>query len=81
MGWLVGIAALVGVSVAIGLVSPRRTKRRGAAQEPVADDREALWTSDALARLGTPETVADLVAQDRADELRALGYEGDIPER
>jgi len=45
----------------------------GGAQEP-------LWTPAALARLGTQETIADLVAQGRADELRGLGYRGDLPE-
>lgn len=54
-----------------------------APRPPIAEretgGEEQLWTPDALARLGTPETVADLVAQGRADELRGLGYQGELP--
>ena len=32
-----------------------------------------------LARLGTPDTVAELVDQGRGDELRGLGYDGELP--
>ena len=37
------------------------------------------WTAEHLARYGTETSIADLAAQGRADELRGLGYEGDIP--
>ena len=40
-----------------------------------------LWSAEALAEHGTSDTVAELAAQGRADELRGLGYEGDIPDR
>lgn len=39
------------------------------------DDPE-LWTVEAVQRYGTPDTVADLASQGRADELRGLGYDG-----
>ena len=73
------IAALVfGGALVAGLATPRRpaSKRRAPAAPP---DEEELWTPEALARLGTPETAADLVAQGRAEELRGLGYSGDLP--
>jgi hypothetical protein len=73
------IAALVfGAALVAGLVSPRGAATRRA-PPPTAADEEELWTADALARLGTPDTVADLVAEGRADELRGLGYTGDLP--
>jgi hypothetical protein len=75
--WL--IAALIfGGALIAGLATPRRTtSKRSAPPEP--RDEEELWTADTLARLGTPDTVADLVAQGRADELRGLGYSGKLP--
>jgi hypothetical protein len=75
--WLI-LAVLVVGAVVAGILSPGRPapKREMPMAEPKED--EALWTPDALARLGTPETVTDLVAQGRAEELRGLGYEGDL---
>jgi hypothetical protein len=76
--WLILAVLLVGAVVA-GILSPGRPLPKR--EMPMADpgEDEAPWAPDALARLGTPETVADLVAQGRADELRGLGYEGDLP--
>ena len=72
------IAALVfGGAFVAGLVMPRGAANKRPA--PFAPDEEEHWTPDALARLGTPETVAELVAQSRADELRGLGYGGELP--
>lgn len=63
----------------MGLATPRRAaSKRVEPPEPL--DEVELWTPDALARLGTPDAVADLVAQGRADELRGLGYEGELPD-
>jgi hypothetical protein len=73
------IAVLVfGGALLVGLATPRRASRRPDAAD-VPPPEEELWTADALARLGTPGTVADLFAQGRGDELRGLGYEGDLP--
>ena len=47
--------------------------------EPDAPADEALWTAEALQKYGTPETAADLIEQGRADELRGLGYRGNLP--
>ena len=47
--------------------------------EPDAPADEPLWTAEALQKYGTPETAADLNEQGRADELRGLGYRGDVP--
>ena len=76
--WLI-IAVLVVAGVIAGILSPRTPPAKR--EEPTAplEEEEALWTPDALARLGTPETVADLVAHGRADELRGLGYQGELP--
>lgn len=74
------IALLVfGGGLVAGFAAPRRPAAR---PEPAPEQSEAeeLWTPEALARLGTPETVAELVAQGRADELRGLGYSADLPE-
>jgi hypothetical protein len=76
--WLI-LAVLVAGAVIAGVLAPRSpAPKREAPNAPTVDD-EALWTPDALARLGTPETVADLVAQGRGDELRGLGYDGELP--
>lgn len=74
------IALLVfGGALLAGLAAPRgAAARRQPPTEPF--EAEELWTPGALARLGTPETMADLVAQGRADELRGLGYSGDLSE-
>lgn len=73
------IAALVfGGALLAGLATPRRPASKRPAP-PAPQDEEELWTPDALARLGTPDTVAELVAQRRAEELRGLGYSGELP--
>ncbi len=58
--------------------SPTRESPPVDSPAPEAEEPE-LWTADALARLGTEETLEDLAAQGRADKLRDLGYRGDIP--
>jgi hypothetical protein len=74
------IAALVfGAALLAGLAAPRKPAARRDPPPAPTPEEEELWTADALARLGTPETVADLVAQGRADELRGLGYSGELP--
>ena len=77
-------AFFLGVHIVYG--SPPRSDRRTAAKpdHPGQDDWQPpaepeLWTAEAVAKLGTEETVADLVAQGRTDELRGLGYQGDLP--
>jgi hypothetical protein len=76
--WPIAALVFAGALVA-GLAAPRKTPaRRDPPPAPPAEEDE-LWTADALARLGTPDTVADLVSEGRADELRGLGYEGDLP--
>ncbi|WP_230279228.1 hypothetical protein [Croceicoccus sp. Ery15] len=47
---------------------------------PDAAQDDELWTVDALQKYGTPDTAADLYEQGRADELRGLGYRGEISE-
>lgn len=76
--WPIALLVFGGALVA-GFAAPRRPAAR---PEPAPERSEAeeLWTPEALARLGTPETVAELVAQGRADELRGLGYSADLPE-
>jgi hypothetical protein len=78
MGFWAIAALIFGGALVASLVSPREATTRRA-PPPAAPDEEELWTPDALARLGTPDTVADLVAEGRADELRGLGYTGDLP--
>ncbi len=73
------IAALIfGGALLAGLAMPRKVGRKRSVTPPPQEGVD-LWTADALARLGTPETVADLVAQGRTDELRGLGYSGELP--
>ena len=76
--WLI-LAVLVVGAVIAGILSPRSPAPKRESSIVPPDEDEALWTADALARLGTPDTVADLAAQGRADELRGLGYEGELP--
>ena len=76
--WLI-IAVLVVGAVIAGLLMPRSPAPKREAPVVPPEEVEALWTPDALARLGTPETVADLIAQGRAEELRGLGYQGELP--
>ena len=37
------------------------------------------WEAEALARYGTETSIEQLIAEGRADELRGLGYEGELP--
>ena len=39
-----------------------------------------FWEVEALSRYGTETSVEQLVQEGRADELRGLGYEGDLPD-
>ena len=75
--WVIA-GSVFAVAVLAGTAAPRKpaAKRDPSPLPPQEEDR---WTADALARLGTPETVTDLVAQGRADELRGLGYSGELP--
>ena len=78
--WLIGLLAAGAALLALRLwTGPAPKTSRKPTAEPETSGEEPLWTPDALARLGTPETVADLVAQGRADELRGLGYQGELP--
>ena len=57
-----------------------RIAAQAKAQNKSLDEiRQAFIDRQPMARLGTPETVADLAAQGRADELRGLGYGGELP--
>ncbi len=47
--------------------------------EPEPADDDPLWTPEALQKYGTPEMAEQLYEQGRADELRGLGYRGDLP--
>ena len=76
--WLILAVLVVGAVIGGILMPGSPAPKRDSPIAPPEDD-DALWTPDALARLGTPETVTDLVAQGRADELRGLGYEGELP--
>ena len=80
MLWILILFAVAIVIAAILAASPSSTASR--AQGDDASDHQfdgAPVDPDTLGRLGTPETVAELVAQGRADELRGLGYRGDLP--
>jgi hypothetical protein len=75
--WLIA-GSIFAVAVLAGLLAPRKPAAK-CDPSPALPPEEELWSADALARLGTPETVADLVTQGRADELRGLGYSGELP--
>ena len=47
--------------------------------EPRLDEPEP-WEADALARYGTDTSIDQLLSEGRADELRGLGYQGELPE-
>lgn len=84
MLWYLALAVL-GAAIVMGLTAPpaKSVRRSGPEQEPEFAPGYELDGSpvDAatLARLGTPDTVAELVTQGRADELRGLGYRGELP--
>ena len=75
--WLIA-GSIFALALLAGLAMPRKPAAKRD-PSPLPAQEEELWTADALARLGTQETVADLVAQGRADELRGLGYSGELP--
>jgi hypothetical protein len=78
MGFWAIALVIFGGALAAGLAAPRGSKS-DQPPEQLPSDEQALWTPDALARLGTPGTVADLIAQGRGVELRGIGYEGELP--
>ena len=39
------------------------------------------WEAEALARYGTETSIEQLIDEGCADELRGLGYRGELPER
>ncbi|GGD85255.1 hypothetical protein GCM10011515_01180 [Tsuneonella deserti] len=75
--WLIA-GSIFALALLAGLAAPRKPAAKRDPPSPPPQE-EDLWTADALARLGTPETVADLVAQGREEELRGLGYAGELP--
>ena len=82
------IAALIfGGALVAGLATPRPKVAKRPEQVSEADNEPdyeldgSPVDSEMLARLGTPETVAELVAQGHGDELRGLGYQGQLPPR
>ena len=38
------------------------------------------WEAEYLARYGTETSIEELIEEGRADELRGLGYRGELPE-
>jgi hypothetical protein len=78
MGFWPTAALIFGSALLAGFTVPRK-RSAPRVERSAPPQEEDLWTPEALARLGTPETVADLVAQGRADELRGLGYRGELP--
>ena len=80
-GWITGLMIAGGVLLVLRLaVGPSRPKRRAAPLPSDIPEEPELWTAEALARHGTETSVADFAAQGRGDELRGLGYRGDIPD-
>ena len=83
-GWTTALTVIGGVLLVLRLAfGPARPERRSPAPLPdevALQDEPEPWTAEALARHGTDTSIADLAAQGRADELRGLGYTGDIPE-
>ena len=81
--WMWALLAIGGALLALRLwLGPGDAHSSDAAFDhcdAVFEDEPQLWTAEALARYGTETSVADLAAQGRAEELRGLGYEGDIP--
>ena len=84
MDWfIVALLAVLPVLLALRLwLGPPQPKEPPAPVHPQTDfdgEEPEPWTAEALAQRGTETSVADLAAQGRADELRGLGYRGDIP--
>ena len=80
MDWLMWTLAIGGgLLFALRLwLGPADSPQADCDQGDFLEEREDMWTAEALANYGTDTTVADLAAQGRADELRGLGYVGDI---
>ena len=75
---LVGGGLLLGLRVWLG-PADAAPPTLDAAEEPRLDEPEP-WEAEALARYGTETSIDQLIAEGRADELRGLGYKGDLPD-
>lgn len=83
--WLIALLAVGMVLFVLRLrLGPAEEGPRPArdidAADPVMPDEPEPWEAEALARYGTETSVDQLIAEGRADELRRLGYEGELPE-
>ena len=78
---LVGGGILLGLRLWLG-PADEAPPAPDAAEEPGTDAmyEPEPWEAEALARYGTETSIDQLVSEGRADELRGLGYEGDLPE-
>ena len=74
---IIGVCVLLLVARLVVGPAPRKPRPSAPGRSP-AEEPEP-WTATALAERGTPEAAEDLSRQGRADELRGLGYRGDIP--
>ena len=83
--WLIALLAGGGVLLALRLwlgpaeEEPPPARDLDAGDAAVPGEPEP-WEAEALARYGTETSVDQLIAEGRADELRGLGYEGELPE-
>jgi len=78
--WILVLFAVAIVIAAILAPPPSTTAGRSQGDDASGQEFDGTPVDpETLGRLGTPETVAELVAQGRADELRGLGYRGDLP--
>ena len=91
--WLIGLlmsgAALIAVRLWVGPAPDNDAWLEDETDHPLTDLGEAgpldprepeLWEVEALARWGTETTVEQLIIEGRTDELRGLGYAGDLPD-
>ena len=77
---LAGGAILLILRAWAGPARPDDTATRATFEEPEEPEPEPEpWEADYLARYGTETSIDDLVAQGRAEDLRGLGYDGDLP--
>ena len=84
-GWL--IIVLLGGGILLGLrlwLGPADDAPAGLdpAEESFSNEHyePEPWEAEALVRYGTETSIDQLVSEGRADELRGLGYDGDLPE-